>query len=40
MRKSATEICGERKLGFSKKHDKWWDDKVKDTVEEKSLLGS
>ena len=40
MKKAATEIYGKWRQGFSKKHDKWWDDKVKDTVEEKSLLGS
>ena len=40
MRKAATEIYGKLKRSFIKKHDKCWDDKVKDTVEKKSSLGS
>ena len=35
MREAATEICGKWKRSFSKKHEKWWDVKVKDTVEKK-----
>ena len=38
MRKAATKICGEWKRDVSKKHDKWWIDKVKDTVEKKKLV--